>query len=238
MDQPVNVAQPDVFALCAKLQQQVQAGDPRRPTAGRGDLDILEPLARHMQRVGGRRANHDGGAVLVVMKDRDAHALAAQFFDDETVGRLYVFEVDRAEGRLQRADDIGQFFGICFIQFDIETVDIGEFLEQNRLALHHRFAGQRTDIAQPQNRGAIADHRHQVATCGIAACGRRVVLDLETGLGHAGRIGTGQVAAVGQRLGGADLQFPRARKLVIGQGCLAQIVFLAVVHRGLPLHIV
>ena len=49
--------------------------------------------------------------MLVVVKDRDVHPLAAQSFDDETIRGLDVFQVDRAEGRLQRADDIGQLFG-------------------------------------------------------------------------------------------------------------------------------
>jgi hypothetical protein len=45
------------------------------------------------------------------VEDRDAHALAAELLDDEAVGRLDVLEVDRAEGGLQRADDLGQLLG-------------------------------------------------------------------------------------------------------------------------------
>ncbi len=84
-------------------------------------------------------ADDDGGAVLVVVEDRDVHPLAASFSDDEALGRLDVLQVDRAEGGLQRDDDLDQLVGIGLVQFDVEAVDIGEFLEQDRLALHHRL---------------------------------------------------------------------------------------------------
>jgi hypothetical protein len=98
VDQAVNIAEPDVLALYAEFQQHVEAGDPRRAAAGGDDLDVLESLARDPQRVGRRRPHDDGGAVLVVVEDGDVHPLAADSFDDEAIGRLDVFEVDRAEG--------------------------------------------------------------------------------------------------------------------------------------------
>ena len=39
----------------------------------------------------------DGGAVLVVVEDRDVHQLAQALLDDEALGRLDVLEVDAAE---------------------------------------------------------------------------------------------------------------------------------------------
>jgi hypothetical protein len=50
----------------------------------------------------------DGGAVLVVVEDRDLHALAQLALDVEAVRRLDVLEVDAAEGGLQRGDDVDQ----------------------------------------------------------------------------------------------------------------------------------
>jgi hypothetical protein len=40
---------------------------------------------------------------------------------------------------------------------------IGEFLEQHRLALHHRLGRQRADIAEAQHGGAVGDDGNQVA---------------------------------------------------------------------------
>ena len=73
------------------------------------------------------------------MKHWNVHPLAANFFDDKTIWRFNIFQIDRTECRLQRADDISQFFGVCFIQFDIKAIDIGKFFKQNRLAFHHRL---------------------------------------------------------------------------------------------------
>jgi hypothetical protein len=129
-------------------------------------------------------------------------------FDDETIRRLDVFEVDRAEGGFQRADDLGQLFGVGLVHLEVETVDIGEFLEEDRLALHHRLGGQRADIAEAQHGGAVRDHRDEVAARGIAGRIGRVGLDFKARLGHAGGIGARQIAPVGQRLGRPDLQFP------------------------------
>ena len=139
IDQPMKIAEPHIFAFHAQLQQHVQAGDARRAAAGRDDLDVFKCLADHTQRIGGGGPHDNGGAVLVVVEDGDVHLLAAQFFHDEAFGRLDVFQVDGAKARFQTLDDGGQLFGVGFGDFQVETVDIGEFLEQNRLAFHHRL---------------------------------------------------------------------------------------------------
>ena len=92
-----------------------------------------------MQRIGGRRPHNNGRAMLIVMKHWDLHPLTAQLFNDETIWRLDVLKVDRAKGRLQRTDDIGQLIGVGFVQLDVKAIDVGKLLEQNRLAFHHRL---------------------------------------------------------------------------------------------------
>jgi hypothetical protein len=44
-----------------------------------------------------------------------------------------------------------------FVDLDVEHVDAGELLEQDRLALHHRLGGERPDVAEAQHRGAVGD---------------------------------------------------------------------------------
>jgi hypothetical protein len=46
-------------------------------------------------------------------------------------------------------------------------VDIGEALEQDGLALHHRLRRQRAEIAEAEHRRAVRDHRHEVALGGV-----------------------------------------------------------------------
>jgi hypothetical protein len=71
-------------------------------------LQFLDVLADHLQAVQDGGADDDRGAVLVVVEDRDLHALAQLALDVEALGRLDVFQVDAAEGRLQRGDDVDQ----------------------------------------------------------------------------------------------------------------------------------
>ena len=230
MHQAMQVQKPDVFTPDAQFQQHVEAGDASRAAAGRDDLDVGKAFAGDMHRIRGGRADDDGCAVLVVVKDRDIHTLAAEFFDDEAVRCLDVFKVHRAKGRFQRANDIGQLFGIGFVNLDVETVDIGEFLEQNRLAFHDRLRGLRANIAKAKHRRAVGHHRNQVRPRGVAACVLGVFLDLKTGFGNARRIGERQVPAIGQRLGRADFQFAWFWMLVIVQSRLAKAVLALVIH--------
>ena len=102
----------------------------------------------------------------------NAHAPAQLGLDGEAFGRLDVLQVDRAEGRLQRGDDIAEARRVVGIDLDVEHVDAGELLEQDGLALHHRLAGERADVAEAQHRGAVGDHRHQVAARGVVVARR------------------------------------------------------------------
>ena len=45
---------------------------------------------------------------------------------------------------------------------EVKDINIGKFLKQDRLAFHHRFAGQRPDITQSQHSCSVADDRDQV----------------------------------------------------------------------------
>jgi hypothetical protein len=41
---------------------------------------------------------------------------------------------------------------------DVDRIDVGEALEQHRLALHHGLGGERPDGAEAEHRGAVRDH--------------------------------------------------------------------------------
>jgi hypothetical protein len=113
VDHAGQVGDPDVLAPHAQLDQQAQAGQRRGAGAAGHELDLGDVLAHHLQRVEHRRADHDGRAVLVVVEDRDLHALAQLALDVEAVRRLDVFEVDAAEGGLQRGDHVDQLVQVA-----------------------------------------------------------------------------------------------------------------------------
>ena len=88
--------------------------------------------------------------MLIVVEHGNAHAGLRLLLDLETFGTLDVLEIDSAEGRLERDDDVDQLVDVQFRHLDVEDVDAGEFLEQNRLAFHHRLGRERADRAEAQ----------------------------------------------------------------------------------------
>src|SRR5690606_19856665 len=176
------------------------------------------------QRVDHRRADDDRGAVLVIVEHRDLQPLAQLALDDEALGRLDVLQVDAAEGGLEAGDDLDQFVRVLLVDLDVEHVDAGELLEQHALAFHDRLAGQRADVAQAQHRGAVGDHRDQVAARGVVAGLVRIGGNLLAGVGHARRVRQRQVALGEHRLGGVHLDLAARLQAVVIQGGLAEML--------------
>ncbi|KIU01538.1 hypothetical protein QU38_01110, partial [Staphylococcus aureus] len=137
---------------------------------------------------------------------RNLHPLLELRLDLEALGRADVFQVDAAEGRLQRGHGLDHALDRVGGDLDVEHVDIGALLEENGFAFHHRLGGQRTDVAKAQHRGAVRHHRHQVGAarqgCGLA----RIFGDDRAGRSNARRIGQREVALVRQRLDRLDLE--------------------------------
>ncbi len=233
MDHTFAVERQDVFRLQAQRDQHVHARHTGGAHAGGGQFHFFDLLAGDDHGVEHRGADDDRRAVLVVMEHRDVHPLAQLALHDEALRRLDVFQVDAAEGRLQRGDDVDQLVRVVFIDFDVEHIDTGKLLEQHALAFHHRLAGQRADVAQAQHGGAVGDHGHQVATGGELAGLLRVGQDGFAGVGHARRIGQRQVALGQHRLGRRDLDLARRRHAVIVEGGLFEIF---VGHRFLQMN--
>ena len=130
--------------------------------------------AGQMQRVDQTGDGDDGGAVLVVVKDRDIHRLAQPLLDDETVRRLDVLQIDAAEGWAELAHAIDEFVDVLGSNFQIDGIDIGKALEEHRLAFHHRLGGQGAQIAEAKDGGAVGDHRDHDCR---ATCSRKRATD-------------------------------------------------------------
>ena len=199
----------NVFALHAQSHQQIQAGNRRCAGAGAHQSGVFDVFAHHAQAVEHGGGGDDGGAVLVIVKHGNVAALAQLFLDIKAFGRFDVFEVDAAESRLQRGDNVDDFIGIGFVHFQIKHINAGEFFKQHAFAFHHGLAGQRADIAQAEHGGAVGNHRHQIAAGGVFIGSQRVVVDFHAGCRHAGRISQRQIVLGGQGLGGGDLDFAR-----------------------------
>ncbi|MEY9369365.1 hypothetical protein ABIE83_003983 [Bradyrhizobium diazoefficiens] len=162
--------------------------------------------------------------MLVVMEDRDLHALLQPRLDLEALRPADVLEIDAAESRLERRHGLDHPVDGVGGDLDIEHVDAGKLLEQDRLALHHGLGGQRADIAEAEHRGAVRDHGDQVGAGGQRRRLGRVLGDLGAGSRNARRIGKREVALVGKRLGRLDLELAGARQTMIGERRLVEVI--------------
>ena len=228
MHHAANIADGDVFALEAHGDQQIKAGQGRRAAAGIDQAHIFQALALQQKPIADGGGNDDCRAVLVIMKDRDAHAFAQAAFHFKAFRRLDVFKVDGAEGGFQRGNHLDQLVGVAFVNFDVYRINAGEFLEQNRLAFHDGLGRQRADGAKAQHRRAIGNHRDQIAARGIVEGGAWVGGYGLTRGSNTGRIGQAKVALGFHPLGRRDGKLPGAGQPVVIQRGFTEII----IHEG------
>jgi hypothetical protein len=134
---------------------------------GHHGAKLAELLAGHPGRAAQRGQRHDRGAVLVVMEDRDVEQRPEPVLDLEAARRRDIFQVDAAETRRERGHSGYDLVDAGAGQADGHGVDAGEPLEQQRLALHHRHRGRRTDVAQAEHGRAIGDDGDRVGHPGV-----------------------------------------------------------------------
>ena len=223
VDEAFDIVHPDVLAIGAERDQEVEAGEGGGTGARGNDFDFLKLLACQFQTVDDGGGYDDGGAMLVVMEHRDVHHGAQAAFHLEAFRRLDVFQIDAAEGRLERRDGGDHILDAGRIDFDVENVDASEFLEEDGLAFHHRLGGQRADIAETENRRAVGNNGHEVAARCVIDCGIGIVANLKAGCGHTRRIGQRQVALVAERLGCLNFEFAGSRITMEKQCLLVEI---------------
>ena len=204
IDDARDVGHPDVLPWNAERYEEIQARERGRARARADELDLGDVLADDAQPVDDRSADDDRRAVLIVVEHRDLHSLAQLALDVEAFRRLDVLEIDAAERRLQRRDDLDQLVRVAFVDLDVEAVDARELLEQHRLAFHHGLRGKGADRTQPEHRRAVGDHADQIPARGEVARLGGLADDLVARGRHTGRIGQRQVALVGEMLGRRD----------------------------------
>ena len=205
VDHALAVAHDHIVVRHAHRLDQLGAGDRRGAGAVHHHLDVPDVAAGQIAGVDQPGGADDRGAVLVVVHDRDVHPLAQRLLDDEAFRRGDILEVDAAEARLHQRDRLDELVGILGVELDVDRIDVGEALEQHRLALHHRLGGQRAEIAEAEDRGAVGDHRDQIALGGIVIGRGRILGDRAHRHGDARRISEAEVALRRHRLGGDDL---------------------------------
>ena len=104
------------------------------------------------------------------------------------------------------AHAVDELVGVLGVDLEVDGIDVGEALEQHRLAFHHRLRGQRAEIAEAEDGGAVGDDGDHVAARRVVEGAARIFGDGLDRHGDARRIGERQVALRRHRLGRVDLQ--------------------------------
>src|ERR1700729_4283703 len=139
IDDAFRVAQDDVGGLESHRLDQVETSDAGGAGAVANEPRVLNVAPGQMHGVDHPRGGDDRGAVLIVMKDRDIHHLAQALFDVEALWSLDVFEIDSAERRPKVSNSVPEFVRILGSDFQVDRIDVGEALEEDSLAFHHRL---------------------------------------------------------------------------------------------------
>jgi hypothetical protein len=124
------------------------------------------------------------------------------------ISRFRRSSMTKHSGGLEGLHDRAELLDVLGVDLDVEDVDVGELLEEDALALHHRLAGGGADVAEAEHGRAVGDDRHQVPARGVRVGELLVLLDLQAGLGDARAVGEGQVAGGGAGLRRDDLDLP------------------------------
>ena len=188
----------DGEVLDAGLEQDPGHGDAGGAGAGDHHAGALGGAAGEAQGVLERGQRDHGGAVLVVVEDRDVELLLEPLLDLEAARRGDVLEVDAAEARREPRDGLDDLLDVGGVQADRDGVDAAELLEQDGLALHHRHRRGRADVAEAEHGRAVGDDGDGVGHPGVVLGHRRVRGDRLADAGDAGRVGQRELVPTGE----------------------------------------
>ena len=177
VDHALGVAQDEILRAEADRPQQLQTGDAGGAGAVADELGGLDVAPGQIERIDQPGRGDDRGAVLVVMEDRDVEQFAQPLLDDEAFRRLDVLEIDAAPALAEELDAIDELVRILGRDLEIDGIDVGEALEQHRLAFHHRLGGERAAIAETEDRGAVGDDGDEIALGRVVVGAARVLGD-------------------------------------------------------------
>ena len=136
----------------------------------------------------------DGSAVLVVVKHWNAKVEQLLFhFEATRCGN--VLEVDAAEDRRDGAYGSYDLIDVLCVEADRKAVDVGECLEQDRFAFHHRNGCLSTEVAEAENSRTIRNDGDGIVLDREVVDSLGVFVDRGANRGNTGRVGGAQVVA-------------------------------------------
>jgi hypothetical protein len=195
--------------------QQPANADPGDARAADDDADVAHFFADDFERIDQAAEHQNGGAVVLIGKDRDVGRFFEMVGDGECMRCGDVINADGAEGRRDRAADIDDPGGIMRVQADRKRIDPGERLEDDALAFSHWQRGFRRAAVAPKKIGAIGENGDGVAATGEIERQQWIALDFETGFGHTGGVDEREHIPVANRHFAADADQPLKAAAII-----------------------
>ena len=132
-------------------QQQACHPQARRPGTADDDPRLIQPLLHQRERVEEPGQHHDPSPVGVVVKDGDIDRPLQVVLEGETLRRNDVLQHKSAEAGGQHAHSLNHLVEPLDLQTHGQSVNAGERLEDDRLALHHRQGRLGTDASQAED---------------------------------------------------------------------------------------
>ena len=137
--------------------------------------------------------------MLVIVEHRDVESFLERLFDLKGPGCCDVLQVDTTECRRKPHHGLDEIVGTVDVEADREGIDLAEFLEQQRLALHHGHRRLGADVTETEHRCAVGDDGHRVLSNRVGVGQRLVGLDGLADPSDTRRVGHRKVVLVADR---------------------------------------
>ena len=127
--------------------------------------------------------------MLIVVEDGNVALFLELALDLEAARRGDILKVDAAKASGDVVDRLNELVHVLGLHAEREGVHVAERLEEHALALHDGHAGLGADVAKTENGAAVGDDGSHVPAARELIAPAQILLDLETRLRNAGRIG-------------------------------------------------
>ena len=149
------------------------------------------------------------------MHHGDVECLLQTILDIEALRRLDVLQVDTAEGGGDTLHSFAELLRILFSHFNVKHIDTAVNLEEQTFTLHHGLAAHGADVTKSEHSCSVRDHCHQITFVGVLVSIVGILLNLQTGISHARRVGETQVGLCTISLRRLYFDFSRPSTLMI-----------------------
>ena len=127
--------------------------------------------------------------MLIIVKYRNIAQGLKPTLNLKTLRRFNIFKINTAIGTSNRTYGIDKSVDVLGIHQHIDRVNVGKALKQQCFTFHNGFAGQSSQVTQPQNGTSVRNNGNAVAFAGIPIGHLGIQRDLTAGFSNTGRVG-------------------------------------------------